>query len=1046
MYIYSTVTKGLMISVAIAIITLSLLEVGLSAYTFPAKIRVLRIYELSGKELIDYPVRLRLTLDDFPELSSIDPGTIYFTTDEGTPLYYWIENYDSSEIMIWIKIPRMRPYSVMRLFMIYGGNNPYRGYNDPRKVFLFYDDFTDVPRLIARHFDSTGNVVLVDGWLRVDSEKSGDYWNTTDTGSGVFIPIHWSEDFVIETRFRQQFYPSTQGLNKFLILRKTLDADSAFFGLMFDYDSTHVTILWRNQTSLSVSWAGEDRGCARDPGKAQYYARIYRIGGDKYYAYFSNDGVSWCLLGNITGDFDGYIGLIDSGHAGYTEYDYIRVARITQTRGESIYFYYGNPDAISRSNGTATFIFFEDFTSNPNVNGNWIIYRYANDFSNEFSWDPANRRLFLVRAVRGRGVMAFFRNVTSGSYLNMPERFIAVFYGRAGGGTGADGFAFAFFKDPSPYEKYGRAGAGGSIGLVATDAGGNTYVSDGYAVEFDNFLNSPGDPSSNHNALVRTNIPTSYVHLAYVNTRVGNEDNIPHRYEVLVDSVKGFVQLKIDDSLTYGFTYAGFLNSTYKAGGFSSATGYDYNNHLIERFVYIRAYTFPEPYVSSWDSEESPLYSNVWLEGWYYRKRANIIGSLIEPVTDYQIKLTIYYGSGVDFGDQVYCNGKCRPDFSDIRFTTSDGVTELPYWIEEKVDGVYAKVWVKIPYVEPGVTVNPVEMLYYEFDSFNETSNWLIYSNDYVFEDNVLCLRSGGFELIHPLSYNLGVANHGYIVEVRVRLGQAENGVLTGAMPLISSSQSVDFSGSNIFATVVVAGRSDTEDLRVWIADGSMNGFNVVSNASIGLSLLKGSWYVVGVGVLDKSVSIWVNYDHLYSASVETWQRNPLTFIKLGHPSRGEDLNIQDTSYGWVRVRKFIAPEPAVILTEAVEITQTAIETQTITTIVTDTQTVIEKCVTFRKITQTVYQIQWHNETFTQTTTQRITETNTIPLTITVVETQTMTEVIMKTQTSPAIGETVTTRVVKARSEQELAWIYALLIISVSALILIIVFSRGRKS
>jgi len=42
---------------------------------------------------------------------------------------------------------------------------------------------------------------------------------------------------------------------------------------------------------------------------------------------------------------------------------------------------------------------------------------------------------------------------------------------------------------------------------------------------------------------------------------------------------------------------------------------------------------------------------------------------------------------------------RCNPDFSDIRFTSEDGVSELPYWIEEKVDGNYAIVWVKIPYI-----------------------------------------------------------------------------------------------------------------------------------------------------------------------------------------------------------------------------------------------------------------------------------------------------------------------------------------------------------
>jgi len=49
------------------------------------------------------------------------------------------------------------------------------------------------------------------------------------------------------------------------------------------------------------------------------------------------------------------------------------------------------------------------------------------------------------------------------------------------------------------------------------------------------------------------------------------------------------------------------------------------------------------------------------------------------------------------FEDQVNLDGHCNSDFSDLRFTDSDGYTELDYWIESKVDDDYAIVWVKIP-------------------------------------------------------------------------------------------------------------------------------------------------------------------------------------------------------------------------------------------------------------------------------------------------------------------------------------------------------------
>lgn len=88
----------------------------------------------------------------------------------------------------------------------------------------------------------------------------------------------------------------------------------------------------------------------------------------------------------------------------------------------------------------------------------------------------------------------------------------------------------------------------------------------------------------------------------------------------------------------------------------------------------------------------------AWYDpAWSYRKSHEILVSSAGWVTDYQIRIKVHYGSGVDSGEDVYLNGKCRSDFADLRFTDSDGVTELPYWIESKVDGDYAIVWVRIP-------------------------------------------------------------------------------------------------------------------------------------------------------------------------------------------------------------------------------------------------------------------------------------------------------------------------------------------------------------
>lgn len=86
------------------------------------------------------------------------------------------------------------------------------------------------------------------------------------------------------------------------------------------------------------------------------------------------------------------------------------------------------------------------------------------------------------------------------------------------------------------------------------------------------------------------------------------------------------------------------------------------------------------------------LIKEDFLEGYLYRKKATISNEIIE----YQRKITLHKGSGTDSNTDVY-NVKCRDDFTDIRFTEADKLTELSYWIESSVSGDYAVVWVKLP-------------------------------------------------------------------------------------------------------------------------------------------------------------------------------------------------------------------------------------------------------------------------------------------------------------------------------------------------------------
>lgn len=82
---------------------------------------------------------------------------------------------------------------------------------------------------------------------------------------------------------------------------------------------------------------------------------------------------------------------------------------------------------------------------------------------------------------------------------------------------------------------------------------------------------------------------------------------------------------------------------------------------------------------------------------------------------------TVLTFSKTDEGDQVFLHYKCRPDFGDVRFTSSDGTTLLDYWIENEVDANYATFWVKIK--DDLSTQNQTICVYYGKDDVTTTSN-----------------------------------------------------------------------------------------------------------------------------------------------------------------------------------------------------------------------------------------------------------------------------------------------------------------------------------
>ena len=322
--------------------------------------------------------------------------------------------------------------------------------------------------------------------------------------------------------------------------------------------------------------------------------------------------------------------------------------------------------------------------------------------------------------------------------------------------------------------------------------------------------------------------------------------------------------------------------------------------------------------VSVYSRTSTGALADWWDQDWQYKKDINISNTAGE-LSNYQIKVNLNT-------TELNSTGKMRSDCGDIRFVQYSGsYSVLDYWIETdcNVSGGNTSFWVEVSSIENNT--NTTISVYYGnsgassvsngtstfefFDDFEGTSIdssiWDASSATDSVANSSLRINAGGVGLQNPLGFNF---SDGYLAETKVLFHSLENAYGIN-LPELSSSQFTSSGNDNSDATVLYMRTGNSRTVYRWIGDGSTDDYNEGSGTT-GWTSSDDTWYVTGVSVDGGIVRLWRDDSNIFTDSGITWSKE-MDYLSLGYFD-GSGSAMQDGSYDWVRVRKYVENGPTV--------------------------------------------------------------------------------------------------------------------------------------
>ena len=117
-----------------------------------------------------------------------------------------------------------------------------------------------------------------------------------------------------------------------------------------------------------------------------------------------------------------------------------------------------------------------------------------------------------------------------------------------------------------------------------------------------------------------------------------------------------------------------------------------------------------------------PVRAGDWYDANYLFRQSFVVnGTGTTAGTNYQVKITVNYGTGTSSGSTVYLNNHSKVDFTDVRFVGNDHTTVYDIWNETFTNASTADFWVEIPANLTGTTATI--WVYYGYASASAVAN-----------------------------------------------------------------------------------------------------------------------------------------------------------------------------------------------------------------------------------------------------------------------------------------------------------------------------------